>query len=387
MASNTGEKEALNIHDDHSSSLEDELLKSDDENHTSKDNSAAGPCPTVNYPVDMDISSDVVKDVKSSDKQPKIKVKSAKSAYTGFLIGQAAGVDKCEVCSFQGDAQEVAKHVRQHFTRFFCPCSHSEPTKYMIIRHVKNMADEFHAKVSTCYEVDKSNFTNFLRSERLPLNTQFGRLYGEQQTSFVPTVPKPVIAPIIANPCQDIRLTQSASQIKEDADKIRAERESMKPKYDLRAFLKNKKEPDWATQPTAYPKNSNSERRSHNSSRQPDTQETNRRGSHQPSRSQQYSRQESAKPYADSRQSSSKTENTRTSVGRTEMEEKLTRVMEERDTLRRQNELMSRQKDVLQVKYEESQKVIRRMKKHLDQLAGMQQHLTQAQALADCHLG
>ena len=119
---------------------------------------------------------------------------------TQFQVSQAKDGRSCRLCSFEADGQELNIHVRQHFTRWFCPCGISSATKAQIRNHIygqRRLGNPRHVDVVACLEVDSSNFEKLQAEEKLPSTTVFGSLL---QHSRDPEVEKAKTAVTLRTP-------------------------------------------------------------------------------------------------------------------------------------------------------------------------------------------
>ena len=130
----------------------------------------------------------------------KVKVTSCVAKSTQFQVSQAKDGRSCRLCSFEADGQELNIHVRQHFTRWFCPCGISSATKAQIRDHIygqRRLGNPRHVDVVACLEVDSSNFEKLQAEEKLPSTTVFGSLL---QRSREPEVEKAKTAVTLRTP-------------------------------------------------------------------------------------------------------------------------------------------------------------------------------------------
>ena len=115
----------------------------------------------------------------SSNKRKKIRVVSHLQKSTSHKMFGAKGVDRCLLCSFVGKGPILNIHTRRHYSRFFCPCGYSEPTKSLLAQHMhsaKRNGVPNHQEASECYEVDVPSFEKF-KEERGLKDIIFGDLW------------------------------------------------------------------------------------------------------------------------------------------------------------------------------------------------------------------
>jgi hypothetical protein len=166
----------------------------------------------------------------TKSKWPQVKVQCYNSKSVNFLAAQAKGDDGCRLCGYVGEKKELALHVRQHFTRWFCVCGTSTSTRALLLDHVyrlRRAGSVIHITQQVCFETDENNFSRLIQEQSLPESTVFGRLWPTLPASSASVVEpktetktKPSLFA-----CTDVRLLTSKSAIEKDAGKIRKERE------------------------------------------------------------------------------------------------------------------------------------------------------------------
>lgn len=167
--------------------------------------------------------------VKFVDEQTSVEVKNARLHPNG-----------CKLCSFTiSIPDKLTEHIRTHFTRFFCSCGVSENIKSLIGMHIqqqkRNLAAD-HQDITSCYEVDRTLFQNFLQFVGLPDSTAFGELVHRKdgaRSIKVETVTAPATTSNDASSLsvtfnkrnRDVRLLMNEEESTAAAASIRAGRE------------------------------------------------------------------------------------------------------------------------------------------------------------------
>lgn len=68
-------------------------------------------------------------------------------------------IAECKTCKFRGARKSVRAHIRQHYTRAFCVCTHSNTSRNQIYDHQRRHGSTCERQI---YEVDEESFPGFL---------------------------------------------------------------------------------------------------------------------------------------------------------------------------------------------------------------------------------
>ena len=81
--------------------------------------------------------------------------------------------DRCPECTFTSSRRKMHVHVRQHYTKHFCPCGFRSTLYDTVLQHQQH--DSCQQNATKIYEVDGDSYTDFLRHVRWRATQPFGK--------------------------------------------------------------------------------------------------------------------------------------------------------------------------------------------------------------------